>query len=215
MWSWTKACSARIFSVSFQMRSSSGRLMQGCVSWAGYPADNSSTDTSGASGIHQRTHQGKFLECLFLHRYPLGDTVSAYTVGAGVSVHTALIHTAGNFREACHLWQVNRILLPAYKAARLVRHPVPGWLRTFGWGHCRKYTLADTALCGSPRQYWHPHRLGRYPPVSGRSVPVPWPWAAPPPTSRTPGTTCRMLPGTRHTDCGAARTSCRPHTIRN
>ena len=29
-WSWTKACSARIFSVSFQMRSSSGRLMRGC-----------------------------------------------------------------------------------------------------------------------------------------------------------------------------------------
>lgn len=92
----------------------------------------SSTDTSGASEIHQRTHQGKFLECLFLHRYPWGDIVSAYIAGAGVSVHTALVRTTGNFRAVGHLWQVNRILLPTDKAARPGRHPSPGWLRTYG-----------------------------------------------------------------------------------
>ena len=75
--------------------------------------------------------------------------------------------------------------------------------------------IADTAPCGNLPEYWHPHRLGRWPPASGRTAPVPWSWAAPPPTSRTPGTACRMLPGTRHTGCGVARTSCRPHRTRN
>ena len=41
-------------------------------------------------------------------------------------------NTAGNFRAVGHLWQVNRILLPADKAARLDHHPAPGWLRTCG-----------------------------------------------------------------------------------
>ena len=60
------------------------------------------------------------------------DTASAYTAGAGASAHTALVHTVSNFRAVGHLWQVNRILLPAYKATRLVRHPAPGWLRIYG-----------------------------------------------------------------------------------
>ena len=67
---------------------------------------------------------------------PWGDTVSAYTGGAGVSVHTALVHTTSGFPAVGHLWQVNRILLPAYKAALHGHHPAPGWLRTFGSGHC-------------------------------------------------------------------------------
>ena len=95
-----------------------------------------STDTSGASGIPQRILRRKSGEHLFPHSHPWGDTVSAYAARVGVSVHTALVHTTGNFRAVGHLWQVNRILLPADKAARLDHHPAPGWLRTFGSGHC-------------------------------------------------------------------------------
>ena len=101
------------------------------------------------------------------------------------------------------------------KVARLDHHPAPGWLHIFGVDHCRKYTLADTAPCGNLPECWHPHRLGRWPPASGHIVQVPLTWAAPPPTSRTPGTAYRMMPGTRHTGCGAVRISSRPHRTRN
>ena len=86
-----------------------------------------STDTSGASGISRRIPRGKFGGCLFLHRYPWGDIVSAYTAGVGVSAHTALVHTTSSFPAVCHLWLQDRILLPAYKVARLDHHPAPGW----------------------------------------------------------------------------------------
>ena len=86
-----------------------------------------STDTSGASGIPRRIPRGKFGGCLFLHRYPWGDIVSAYTAGVGVSAHTALVHTTSSFPAVCHLWLQDRILLPAYKVARLDHHPAPGW----------------------------------------------------------------------------------------
>ena len=86
-----------------------------------------STDTSGASGFPRRIPRGKFGGCLFLHRYPWGDIVSAYTAGVGVSAHTALIHTTSSFPAVCHLWLQDRILLPAYKVARLDHHLAPGW----------------------------------------------------------------------------------------
>ena len=86
-----------------------------------------STDTSGASGFPRRIPRGKFGGCLFLHRYPWGDIVSAYTAGVGVSAHTTLVHTTSSFPAVCHLWLQDRIFLPAYKVARLDHHPAPGW----------------------------------------------------------------------------------------
>lgn len=94
-----------------------------------------------------------------MHRYFGDDTVSACFVGSGVSVHTTLPHTTGNFRAVGHRWLQDRILLPAYIGEPRVRHPVLGWLHTCGWGHYRKYTLADTAPCGNLPEYWHPSNI--------------------------------------------------------